>query len=401
MQESEARKDGSGAKKTGARNTTQVKHDAADQIPNNTNTEFWLRLAHAPGAGPVTKKRLLDQFGSARAICETNPSQLKTFGLKAKTIEALHSDVLTAYAADLDWQAQTGNHLISYADPNYPNLLRELEDPPVLLYLKGDPEVLCSLQLSVVGSRRASPDGIQTALQFAKHLAACGITITSGLALGIDGAAHEGALAANGLTLAVAATGLDRIYPAKHETLARKIAEQGAIVSEFAIGTPPKRENFPRRNRIISGLATGTLVIEAALRSGSLITARHAMEQSREVFAIPGSIHNPMAKGCHQLIRQGAKLVETADDILEELAPLARLNSPSTAARHPQEETPVEGLEIGDQSLLAQVGYEPTAIDTLVERSGLSAAEIASSLLILELNGRITNLSGGRYQRIK
>ena len=267
-----------------------------------------------------------------------------------------------------------------------------------LLFGHGDPGLLCSPQLAIVGSRNPSVSGRQTAGEFAAHLAAVGITISSGLASGIDGAAHLGALRADGFTLAVAATGLDRVYPADHRDLAHRIAEQGVLVSEFPPGTPPRRDHFPRRNRIIAGLALGTLVVEAAVRSGSLITARLAAEQGREVFAIPGSIHNPLARGCHRLIRQGAKLVETAQDVLEELAPL--LGTRSSAASLSDDEPPQLRLQTLDpeyRQLLASLGHDPLPADQLIERSGLTAEAVSSMLLLLELEGYVSSAPGGRY----
>ena len=270
----------------------------------------------------------------------------------------------------------------------------------------------------MVGSRNPSRTGLKNAQQFAKHLAASGITITSGLAIGIDAASHEGALQGNGLTIAVAGTGLDRIYPAKHHALASRIITEGAMVSEFPIGTTARAEYFPRRNRIISGLSLGTLVVEAAVRSGSLSTAKHAMEQGREVFAIPGSIQNPMARGCHQLIKQGAKLVEVSDEIFEELAPhltesRQRLagsgdlfapggnayNTPDTGTDNGQYNPSLDTVDPSYQQLLDCIDYEPQTIDTLIERSGLAAAEVASMLLMLELNGHINRTDGSKFVR--
>jgi DNA processing protein len=277
--------------------------------------------------------------------------------------------------------------------------LREIPDPPPLLFVHGDPEVLHTPQLAMVGSRNPSVSGSETAREFAYHLATSGLSITSGLAIGIDGASHAGALDAGGITIAVTGTGLDRVYPASQHDLAHRIAEQGALVSEFPPQTQVKSGNFPRRNRIISGLALGTLVVEAAHKSGSLITARLASEQGREVFAIPGSIHNPMARGCHRLIRQGAKLVETANDVLEELAPLLQELEPL-----PHQGTQ-ESLELRDeldaeyQLLLKCMGFDPTPIDLLIERSGLTAEVVSSMLILLELEGHVSSAPGGIYCR--
>jgi DNA processing protein len=277
-------------------------------------------------------------------------------------------------------------------------LLREIPTPPPVLFVRGDPALLSRPQLAIVGTRNPTASGRRTAREFAAHLAGAGLVITSGLALGIDAEAHRGALE-QGWTVAVMGTGPDRLYPARHRELARQIAEQGALVSELPPGTPPNAENFPRRNRVISGLSLGTLVVEAATQSGSLISARLAGEQGREVFAIPGSIHNPMARGCHALIRQGAKLVETGADILEELGPLAA--TVTTPDPHPRDipTSPAVSPDPEHAALLALLGESPTAIDTLVERSGLTAEAVSSMLLIMELQGYVAS-AGGFYTRL-
>lgn len=272
----------------------------------------------------------------------------------------------------------------------------EISDPPPLLFVIGNPDLLQQSQLAMVGSRNPSVDGRENAQAFARELVNQGLVITSGLALGIDAAAHQGALAGDGLTIAVTGTGLDRVYPARHRALAKEIAARGALVSEFPIGTPALAENFPRRNRIISGLSLGTLVVEAAPQSGSLITARLAAEQGREVFAIPGSIHNPLARGCHQLIRQGAKLVESVADILEEIhvtyAPKASVTQDNSQT------TP----DLDDNSLIlwSNLGSAPTSVDTLVSRSQLTTEQVSSILLIMELQGWVTSAPGGMYLRV-
>jgi len=295
-------------------------------------------------------------------------------------------------------EAAPDHHLISWDDPRYPALLRQIPDPPVALFVRGDPACLAVPQLAIVGSRNASPGGAATARAFATHLARCGLGITSGLALGIDAAAHAGALAGGGTTVAVLGTGPDRIYPREHVALAGAIAARGALCSEFPPGMGPMRGNFPRRNRLISGLAVGTLVVEARLQSGALITARRAIEQGREVFAIPGSIHNPLAKGCHQLIREGAKLVDSAEHILEELAAL--LASTATVAASPTgEAAPAQERDPDYVRLLDALGWDTVDTDTLALRSGLTPAEVSSMLLILELEGSVQPLPGGRYQR--
>ena len=303
----------------------------------------------------------------------------------------------TAFETELAWLSETGHHLVTWADTDYPPLLREIPDPPVVLYVIGDRQSLSRPQFAIVGSRNPTPMGRENAQAFAKTLAGAGLTITSGLALGIDGAAHRGALEAGGMTIAVAGTGLDRVYPARHRDLAHEVVQHGALVSEFPLGTPPKPENFPVRNRIISGLSLGTLVVEAALQSGSLITARLATEQGREVFAIPGSIHSPQARGCHALIRQGAKLVETAQDILEELGPLAQLVCES---RPEEKETTPREISLPMAKLLEYIGYDPVSVDTLIDRSGLTADAVSSMLLQMELQGLVMPSPGGKVQRI-
>ena len=314
------------------------------------------------------------------------------------------------------WLAGPDAHLLTPADARYPSLLREISTPPPELYVRGNVDALSLPQLAIVGSRNATPSGAETASSFATHLAGRGFCITSGLAEGIDAAAHRGALAARGCTIAVCGTGPDIVYPRQHERLAEEIvAAGGAIVSEFAPGTPVFRGNFPRRNRLISGLSIGTLVVEASLQSGALITARHALEQGREVFAIPGSIHNPVARGCHQLIRNGAKLVETAADIMDELSgALAGLRDglrnslppaaddmfagPADRARPPA--SPCPDIDADYAMLLSAMGWDPVDTDSLVARAGLTIGEVSSMLLLLELQGMVRALSGGRYQRV-
>lgn len=301
-----------------------------------------------------------------------------------------------------NWLSRPDAHRLTPADAAWPPLLREIPDPPAELFVRGDPVVLSLPQLAIVGSRHATPAGAETSGNFARYLAARGFCITSGLAEGIDAAAHRGALAAGGRTLAVCGTGPDIVYPRQHAGLADEIvAGGGAIVSEFAPGTAVYRSNFPRRNRLISGLAVGTLVVEASLKSGALVTARHAMEQGREVFAIPGSIHNPVARGCHRLIRNGAKLVETAGDILEELGGLLaslRADEPPAADAGAAVSDVIE-QDADYARLLAALAWDPADVDTLVSRSGLTTGEVSSMLLLLEMQGLVQPLSGGRYQR--
>jgi len=330
----------------------------------------------------------VQRHGSAAAALAAGGSDPD---LPPKLRDYLRRPDTAAVERDLAWAEEAECHLLTPAEPSYPRPLLEIADAPPVLFLRGTPERLAEPQLAMVWSRNPTPIGQETALEFARHLASAGLGIVSGLALGIDAASHEGALAGGGHTVAVTGTGLDRVYPARHRQLAHTIVERGgALVTEFPPGTPPRAGNFPRRNRIISGLSLGTLVVEAAVRSGSLITARVAVEQGREVFAIPGSIHNPLARGCHQLIRDGAKLVETAADILEELAPQLQTALAETAPPAADPE-----LDETHHQLLAAVGYEPTPVDRLVERSGLTAEAVSSMLLLLELKGYVASAAGG------
>lgn len=355
---------------------------------------YWLALLRAPRVGPMTVRTLLDHFATPRAIFKADRAQLKAQGLSPKIIDYINAPDWGSVEHDLAWCAQEQAHILVWGDKDYPTSLLQIPDPPPVLYVYGQLATLNSPQLAIVGSRSPTPTGCETTFEFARHLANMGLTITSGMALGIDAASHEGALAATGMTIAVAGTGLDRVYPARHRELAHRIGEQGALISEFPLGTPPLARNFPRRNRIISGLSQGVLVVEAALRSGSLITARQALEQGREVFAVPGSIHNPQARGCNALIRQGAKLVETVDDILEEL-----VGFETNHVQSGQMGTTDNGFKLDAeyQTVLESVGFEPTPVDTVVERSGLTAEEVCSMLLMLELQGYIATTSGGHY----
>jgi DNA processing protein len=359
---------------------------------------LWLALRRLPGLSARTQLMLLQHFGSVENIFSASAGLLqKVLAGKPEAIRAILSGPdVPALQAELDWLREPGHHLLTWSDPDYPPLLREIPDPPVTLYVMGERGLLSGPQLAVVGSRNPTPMGRENARAFAKALAGAGLTVTSGLALGIDAAAHRGALEAGGRTVAVAGTGLDRVYPARHHELAHEICRRGALVSEYALGTPPRPENFPIRNRLISGLALGTLVVEAALQSGSLITARLATEQGREVFAIPGSIHSPQARGCHALIREGAKLVETAQDILEELGALAGL------ARHAAAEPAATArvLDPAARALLEHIGHDPVTVDTLIERSGLTAEVVSSMLLQMELSGLVCSCPGGKIQRI-
>lgn len=301
--------------------------------------------------------------------------------------------------ADLEWLQVSGQALITHDDPRYPRALRDLADPPTWLFAIGDTDLLNLPALAVVGSRNPTGAGAEHARDFAATLARQGLVIVSGLASGIDTAAHQGALDAKGMTIAVCGTGLNRVYPARNQALARQIAESGLLISEFALGVPATPGNFPRRNRIISGLSSGTLVVEAARRSGSLITARLAMESGREVFAIPGAINNPLARGCHALIRDGAKLVESADDILAEIADQLPESSVTAIVSESAETIAAPVLDEDYQRLLQAVDYEPTRIDSLVERTTLTADAVSSMLLILELQGLVKATTSGGYIR--
>lgn len=333
-------------------------------------------------------------------------AELRVFGLPDAALSYLAAPDWGQVERDLAWLVQPRNHLVTLQDGDYPRLLQEIHEAPPVLFVHGEREVLAMAQLAIVGTRHPTAGGRQIARDFAHFLADAGLVITSGLALGIDAEAHRGALAASaGRTIAVLGTGTDRVYPAEHRELAHAIAERGALVSEFTPGTPALAEHFPRRNRIISGMTLGVLVVEAALKSGSLITARLAADQGREVFAIPGSIHNPLARGCHGLIREGAKLVETAADIIDELGPLAtvalsplRKDAAPKATVGVDDSRPVLAPEY--QDLLAQLSAAPVAIDELVERSGLTVEVVSSMLLILELQGFVAAAPGGLYTRL-
>jgi DNA processing protein len=343
--------------------------------------------------GRAGARRLLAACGSAAAVFEAAPATLREL-VEASTVTALsdepddHAALLATTRAWL--QDAPARHVITLGDAAYPASLLETADPPLILYAQGRVELLHAPSIAVVGSRNPTPQGHDNARAFARHLSQSGLVVVSGLALGIDGAAHDGALEGEGSTIAVMGTGADRIYPARHRALAHRIAERGLLLTEFDIGMPPLPDNFPRRNRIIAGLARGTLVVEAALPSGSLSTAHAAVEAGREVFAIPGSIHSPQSRGCHALIKQGAKLVESAEDILVELR-WHRTAAPSRAS--------TSGVASGDAALLDALGHEPTTLDALSARTGLGAAELNAQLLDLELEGRVARLPGGLFQR--
>jgi DNA processing protein len=364
--------------------------------------QAWLRLTLSPGVGNETSRKLLAAFGSAQAVFDQSAATLRQLGSE-KLASALQTEPQALAAqlqTTLDWlQAGDDRRVVALGDATYPPDLLDIEDPPLMLYMLGalanraQPATkTIAINLAIVGSRNPTPQGEANARQFARAFAHAGLCVVSGLALGIDGAAHDGAMQGGGDTIAVVGTGLDRVYPKKNLSLAHRIAQQGMIISEFPLGTPPMMANFPKRNRIISGLSRGTLVVEAALQSGSLITARLAAEQGKEVFAIPGSIHSPQSRGCHALIKQGAKLVELAQDVLEELnLPLAALTADGadTAARRPS-----------DDPLLAALGFDAVSLDALQARCGLDTARLQAQLLELELSGQVARLSGGLFQRL-
>ena len=351
----------------------------------------WLRLLETPAVGRDTARRLLAAFGSPQGVFEAGSAALREVAGGLSTALCTAQPALQVLIESTwAWLARGEQRaVVTLGDALYPTLLVETADPPLLLYVQGRAELLAATSVAVVGSRNPTPQGLDNARSFARHLSQAGLSIVSGLALGIDGAAHEGALEGAGSTIAVVGTGLDSVYPKRHHALAHRIAAKGLMVSEYSLGTSPLPQHFPQRNRLIAGLSRGTLVVEAALQSGSLITARLAAECGREVFAIPGSIHAPQSRGCHMLIRQGAKLVDSAQDILEEL----RLSSPlPTAAR-------ADAPERADP-LLQALGLDPLTLDGLVERTGVTPAELSARLLELELEGKVARLPGQRFQRV-
>ncbi|HEX4943799.1 MAG TPA: DNA-processing protein DprA [Usitatibacteraceae bacterium] len=351
----------------------------------------WLRLCLVPGIPGAAQRALLKAFGTPGAAAGADRSSL------AAVVDETVADAMVAgppaelLTATLAWLEHPGHSLLALGDNEYPRDLLQIQDPPTILYAIGDTGLLNRPALAIVGSRNASRQGAIDAREFARSLSDAGFGIASGLALGIDAAAHRGGLAGRSSTLAVVGTGLDRVYPARNRDLAHEIAARGVLVSEFPLGTPPVAANFPRRNRIISGLSRGVLVVEAAMKSGSLTTARLALDQGRDAFAIPGSIHSPLSKGCHWLIKQGAKLVESADDVLAELD------------GRPQAPTGLEGPDVGrieQEPLLEALGYSPASLDALALRTGSPAPELAADLTLLELEGRVERLPGGLYRQL-
>lgn len=363
----------------------------------------WIRLEQTSGVGLETARKLLGVFGLPENIFCASFSALQKV-VPERIAHALSAPVSeqtqTLIDKTLGWAGQPGNIVLTLADVHYPKALLDIADPPLLLYVKGRLDLLTNISLAIVGSRNATAQGISNAEKFAEVLSQAGLTIVSGMALGIDTAAHQGSLRAGqnnsstGSTIAVIGTGADIVYPARNRTLAHQIAHEGCIISEYPLGMPAIAANFPRRNRIISGLARGVLVVEAAAQSGSLITARMALEQGRDVFAIPGSIHSPLSKGCHQLIKQGAKLVESAQDILEELGHHKSDRSSTTVASLQDSVDPVK------QKLLTAIGYDPVDMNLLADRVGLDAATLSAQMLELELEGLIEMLPGAIYRRL-
>jgi DNA processing protein len=378
--------------------------------------ETWFAALRAPIAGRVLRS-VAESPEQAHALESGSAGALRALGINENAARAFLQRDAEREAADHEWLSRPGNRLLAWADPDYPELLRDSPNPPALLCISGDAGLLWRAQIAIVGSRNPSSGGRDTAAAFARTFASSGLLVTSGLADGIDAAAHAAALDAGQPTVAVVGTGPDLVYPARNRALAERIRAEGCIVSEFAPGTSARAENFPRRNRIIAGLALGTLVVEAALRSGALITARNASEAGREVFAIPGSIHNPMARGCHRLIREGAALVETADEVVEALTPVAQrladslrthlqgideaaASRPSPVTTSAASQAP-SGPETGDPELgqlLAALGHDPLGIDQLAERTGLTVGVLSSMLLLLELEGAVS-VQHGRYTR--
>jgi DNA processing protein len=371
----------------------------------------WLIIVNAPSIGGASLIRLIDSMGGAAAVASASLQDLTRHGFSNKTAEAIARPDEAAIESGLQWLSEPGHHLLGWDNDDYPALLRRIDGPPAALFVDGDPACLWQPQIAVIGSRNPTAGGLDHARDFATTLARQGMTITSGLASGIDSAAHVAALDTGTMTIAVNGTGLDIVYPASSRELASRIRSQGAMISELPLGSPPKRQHFPSRNRIISGLSLAVLVIEAGLNSGTLITARKAAEQGRDVFALPGSLHNPMAKGCHRLIREGARLIETTADIMQELGPVAaelhmeirqRLEQSAgqdEAIKKPEQSTP-HLLDDSDYSAVWEVlGFDPKPVDTIIEQSGLSAREVSSMLLMMELKGMVKKQDNGRFLR--
>lgn len=358
----------------------------------------WLTLHFAPGLGPVRFQALFNHYHSIEQIIAADIRELRLLGLPGNTAQAIHKPDQHAIDNALSWAQNDDCYLLTLDDARYPHTLKQIADPPLLLYVRGNIAALSAPQMAIVGSRNPSPMGADNAYAFAAELARFKFVISSGLAMGIDAAAHQGALSVTGRTIAVMGTGLNRIYPACHHQLVQDIIDCGAVISEFALDSPPLANHFPRRNRIISGMSLGVLVIEAARQSGSLITAQQAVEQGREVFALPGSIHNPHAKGCHYLIKQGAKLVDDVSDIINELG----INyTPISLQDAPVQVDSTCELDSKQLSVLTAVGDEPTSVDSVIIRSGLTSEQVCSMLLVLEVEGYLQMTATGQYCRVK
>ena len=372
------------------------------------NKASWLHLLNAPGLGFSRISKLLMHYPDASDIIQQSsfPSE---YNIPQQAINYLSKASNDDIRLELNWLAKPGNDVLTLDDPLYPPQLKQISDPPLLLFIKGDVNTLLLPQLAVVGSRHASQAGLNNAHAFCYALAKHGLVITSGLAAGIDAQAHQGAIDAKGLTIAVMGTGINAIYPKKNQALAKTIANQGAVISEFPFNTPPNAHNFPQRNRVIAGLALGTLVVEAAQKSGTLITARLSLENNRPVMAIPGSIHNPLAKGCHQLIKQGAQLVESAQDIMQEVAPniamltdqlKASIKGIDDGALENKATTPNIVLSDSQLNIYQHLDFNPIAFDDIVSLTDLPSGDVASDLLIMELSGLVEKLPGAKYQKI-
>jgi DNA processing protein len=353
--------------------------------PLDASLASWITLSQIPGLGNEGFRKLLEAFGSPESVLQASSASISKF-VKPSLAKAIVTGIDNAiFLSVASWLEDPLNRIITLADSEYPQALLNTADPPLLIYVKGRLDLLNLPALSVVGSRNATSQGMRNAEAFSKSASEAGLCVVSGMAHGIDAAAHIGGLQGTGSSIAVVGTGLDKVYPAANRELAHQLAQAGTIISEFHLGTPPLPSNFPRRNRIISGLSLGCLVVEASLQSGSLITARMALEQGRDVFAIPGSIHSPQSKGCHLLIKQGAKLVENSQDILEELGLTRTFTRSSDTPDHP---------------LFVHLGFDPVDTDSLAQLSGLTISELSAILLQLELDGCIASLPGGLYQRI-
>jgi DNA processing protein len=370
-------------------------------MPPSEESSAWVTLTRAPALDVATLSRAFEVLGRARDIMGASDASRAQAGIPPAAREFLSSAKATLTRVERAWLENPRHHLVPFTDPRYPFLLRSTGRFPIALYVAGSVDALNDPQLAVVGSRNPTPQGVETARDLSLQLAGHGLAITSGLALGIDSAAHRGALMAQGITLAVLGSGIDVVYPRSNCALSREISQQGALLSRFPLGTPPRREHFPQRNEIIAGLALGTLVVEATLKSGSLITARLAGDLGRELFAIPGSIYSPLSRGCHELLRQGAKLTQTPHDILSELNFSAFFAGCSRGSVHAHAAAGGElGMDKDHKILLDALGFDPADLDILVDRTGFKPEAVSSMMLILELEGHVQAAPGGRYSRV-